>query len=231
MPLAESKRGRSTAILSEVAKRFGYKLEAFADGGIRAAVDAARSVTGNTYLWGGTGPTGFDCSGFMGWLQQILMGASPASAAGKRLYTTYSLLDGATSGLVRGAGPAGTAFVVGVSQEHMAGTLAGQPVESGGAHGTSRIGAPAVGRSTASSGPCSICRTNWSRVVSVPVSVALSLARSRSGRRRINWIWSLLVSRCSRRRNPATRCMGRRRSLTPTGSRRICRAACRVEGA
>ncbi|ORM21769.1 tape measure protein [Prescottella equi] len=145
IPLAESKRGRSTAILSEVAKRFGYKLEAFADGGIRAAVDAARSVTGNTYLWGGTGPTGFDCSGFMGWLQQILMGASPASAAGKRLYTTYSLLDGATSGLVRGAGPAGTAFVVGVSQEHMAGTLAGQPVESGGAHGTSRIGAPAVG--------------------------------------------------------------------------------------
>ncbi|MBM4644217.1 hypothetical protein GS464_16590 [Rhodococcus hoagii] len=211
-------------MLSEVAKRFGYKLEAFADGGIRAAVDAARSVTGNTYLWGGTGPTGFDCSGFMGWLQQILMGASPASAAGKRLYTTYSLLDGATSGLVRGAGPQ---VPLSLSASHRNTWPALSPVSL-----SSQVartappasGPPRLGRSTASSGPCSICRTNWSRVVSVP-SVALSLARSRSGRRRINWIWSLLVSRCSRRRNPATRCMGRRRSLTPTGSRRICRCS------
>lgn len=35
LPLAPAKRGRSTAILEEVARRFGYRLEAFANGGIR----------------------------------------------------------------------------------------------------------------------------------------------------------------------------------------------------
>lgn len=145
IPLAESKRGRSVQILSEVADRFGMRLESYADGGIRRAMDAAYAGTGKTYLWGGTGPNGWDCSGWVGYLQQILMGLDPASAAGRRLYTTYSLLGGSTAGLEPGAGPAGTVFIVGTSDEHMAATLNGQPVESGGAHGTSRIGAPAVG--------------------------------------------------------------------------------------
>ena len=35
IPLAQSKRGRSTAILGEVARRFGYGLTAYANGGIR----------------------------------------------------------------------------------------------------------------------------------------------------------------------------------------------------
>ncbi|MFJ6293190.1 phage tail tape measure protein [Streptomyces griseoviridis] len=35
LPLAPAKRGRSTRILEEVAKRFGYRLEKFANGGIR----------------------------------------------------------------------------------------------------------------------------------------------------------------------------------------------------
>lgn len=145
IPLAESKRGRSTQILAEVADRFGMRLESYADGGIRRAMDAAYAGTGKTYVWGGTGPDGWDCSGWVGYLQQILMGLAPSEAAGRRLYTTYSLLGGSTAGLVSGAGPAGTVFVVGVSDEHMAATLNGQPVESGGSHGTSRIGAPAVG--------------------------------------------------------------------------------------
>ncbi|MFE6923985.1 tape measure protein [Nocardia sp. NPDC057663] len=114
---------------------------AFAAGGtpdyVTKAVSAARSVEGNLYDWGGVGPTRFDCSGFVGWLQQILMGVE---APTKRLYTTMSLLDGATSGLESGLGPAGTWFKVGVSQDHMAGTLAGLAVESGGAFGTSGVG-------------------------------------------------------------------------------------------
>ncbi|APE35910.1 hypothetical protein BOX37_20390 [Nocardia mangyaensis] len=123
------------------------RLPAFAEGGtvptgVSRALSRLRSVTGNIYEWGGTGPTNFDCSGLVGWAQQLLMGiAAPIG----RLYTTYSLLDGATADLVRGLGPAGTWFRVGVNQEHMAATLAGQPVEAGGSHGTSRIGAPAVG--------------------------------------------------------------------------------------
>ncbi|WP_174551029.1 NlpC/P60 family protein, partial [Nocardia farcinica] len=110
--------------------------------GVQKAVEAARSVEGNKYVWGGTGPTNFDCSGFVGWLQQILMGIEGST---KRLYTTYSLLDGSTAGLEPGLGPSGTYFRVGVSQEHMAATLAGQPVESGGAHGTSGIGGSRAG--------------------------------------------------------------------------------------
>ncbi|MDM7488707.1 tape measure protein [Rhodococcus sp. CSLK01-03] len=145
IPLSPSKRGRSTAILAEVADRFGMRLESYANGGIRAAMDAAYAGNGAEYVWGGTGPSGWDCSGWVGYIQQILMGLSAAEAAGTRLYTTYSLLGGSTSGLEPGAGPAGTAFVVGTSDEHMAASLNGTPLESGGAHGTSRIGPPAVG--------------------------------------------------------------------------------------
>ncbi|WFR71595.1 hypothetical protein P9209_22545 [Prescottella defluvii] len=124
------------------------KLPGYAEGGkvngIQAALNAGRTNV-KTYLWGGTGPGGWDCSGWVGWLQQIVMGASQAEAAGKRLYTTYSLLGGSLAGLRPGLGPAGTQFQVGVSQEHMAATIAGLPAESGGSHGDSRIGAPAVG--------------------------------------------------------------------------------------
>ncbi|EME14811.1 tape measure protein [Rhodococcus triatomae] len=114
----------------------------FATGGaVGRAIDAARSVTGNKYDWGGTGPTNFDCSGFVGWLQQILMGIEGST---KRLYTTYSLIDGNLAGLVPGLNP-NSPFNVGVSQEHMAATLAGQNVESGGANGTSGIGSDRAG--------------------------------------------------------------------------------------
>lgn len=112
-----------------------------AGGIVGTAVDAARSVTGVKYKWGGVGPDGFDCSGFVGWLQQILMGFGKATS---RIYTTYSLIGGATAGLAKGLNSA-SPFNVGVSEEHMAATLDGQPVESGGSHGDSRIGAPAVG--------------------------------------------------------------------------------------
>lgn len=147
IPMAMSKRGRSTSILADVAQRFGYGLTKYAEGGIngiQAALNAGRTNV-KTYLWGGTGMSGWDCSGWVGWLQQIVMGASQAEAAGKRLYTTYSLLGGSLAGLRPGLGPAGTQFQVGVSQEHMAATIAGHPAESGGSHGDSRIGAPAVG--------------------------------------------------------------------------------------
>lgn len=42
IPLAESKRGRSTSILSEVAEQFGYRLEKFASGGVRREARQAR---------------------------------------------------------------------------------------------------------------------------------------------------------------------------------------------
>lgn len=117
-------------------------LPRFAEGGrngIEAGLAAGRSVEGNKYLWGGTGPTQFDCSGFVGWLQQIVMGITGSV---KRLYTTYDFFNGrgGVAGLQAGLGPAGTQFQVGISKEHMAATIAGMSAESGGAHGTSGIG-------------------------------------------------------------------------------------------
>jgi len=115
-------------------------LPGFAEGGrngIQAALSAGKSVDGNTYLWGATGPERFDCSGFVGWLQQIVMGVVGSV---KRLYTTHDLMGSSgVAGLQPGLGPAGTQFQVGVSADHMAATIAGHSAESGGAHGTSGI--------------------------------------------------------------------------------------------
>ncbi|MEH6805009.1 MAG: tape measure protein [Rhodococcus erythropolis] len=125
-------------------------LPAYAEGGrngITNALSAAMSVNGNKYLWGGTGPTNFDCSGFVGWLHQIVMGVTGSI---KRLYTTYNLMGSSgVGGLQPGLGPAGTQFQVGVSQEHMAATVGGHSAESGGAHGTSGLD---NGRANAQSG-------------------------------------------------------------------------------
>ncbi|MGW0245052.1 tape measure protein [Nocardia goodfellowii] len=110
--------------------------------GIQEAVSAAQAMEGNKYEWGGIGPSNFDCSGFVGFLQQVAMGLGRVV---KRLYTTHTLLGGATAGLEAGLGPSGTLFQVGVSREHMAATIAGRPVESGGAHGTSGIGGTRAG--------------------------------------------------------------------------------------
>ncbi|MEU1293063.1 phage tail tape measure protein [Streptomyces sp. NPDC005840] len=50
LPLAPAKRGRSTAILEEVAKRFGYRLERFANGGVT-------SFAGGGFTYTPTEPT------------------------------------------------------------------------------------------------------------------------------------------------------------------------------
>ncbi|MGO4205186.1 tape measure protein [Rhodococcus sp. TAF43] len=180
IPLAQSKRGRSTSILADVAARFGYGLTAFAEGGIngiQAALNAGRSNNGVKYLWGGTGPNGWDCSGWVGWLQQIAMGIVGST---KRLYTTYSLLDGSLAGLQRGLGPAGTQFQVGVSQEHMAATVGGQPAESGGSHGDSRIGAPAVGATDSQF-------TNWFHLPNSMIAGGVANSFTPGDRRAVEW--------------------------------------------
>jgi hypothetical protein len=101
--------------------------------GIQRALAFARSQVGKPYVWGGVGPGGYDCSGFMSALTNVIQGRSPYS----RRFTTFSFTGSKN-------GPAGfqrnvrSGFTVGVTNAgvgHMAGTLAGVNVESSGSRG------------------------------------------------------------------------------------------------
>lgn len=92
----------------------------------------ARNQAGKPYIWGGVGPTGYDCSGFMSAIVNVLRGENPH----RRLFTTFSFSPGrGVAGFVPGAR---SGFEVGVTNAgvgHMAGTLNGVNVESRGSSG------------------------------------------------------------------------------------------------
>jgi hypothetical protein len=101
--------------------------------GVQRALAFARAQSGKPYVWGGVGPGGYDCSGFMSAITNVIQGKSPHS----RRFTTFSF-TGAENG------PAGfrkglrSGFTVGVTNAgvgHMAGTLGGVNVESSGSRG------------------------------------------------------------------------------------------------
>ena len=159
IPLADSKRGRSEKILSQVADRFGYKLEAFADGGIRGADEMldfvwartgdgqSRPLEGAPYVWGGV--NWGDCSGAMAAIARFAVGLAPFAgrfATGNQREALMGMgfqLGSGTSGDLRlgwlNGGPGGG---------HTAGTLPdGTNVEMGGARGNGQIGGGAAGAS------------------------------------------------------------------------------------
>jgi hypothetical protein len=95
--------------------------------GLGGALGFARSQAGKPYVWGGVGPGGYDCSGFMSALTNVILGRSPH----RRLFATGSF---PTSMFAPGMG----AFSIGSfrgNPGHMAGTLNGVPVESRGGRG------------------------------------------------------------------------------------------------
>lgn len=101
--------------------------------GMEKALKFARSQAGKPYIWGGVGPAGYDCSGFMSAITNIIQGRSPYS----RRFTTFSFTGAKAgpAGFVRGAR---SGFGVGVTNAglgHMAGTLLGHAVESSGSYG------------------------------------------------------------------------------------------------
>lgn len=106
--------------------------QGFSLGGLVNAERVGRENDGLPYITGAR-----DCSMWVSWMVQAAKG-QPL----QRLFTTYSLLDGQTGGLVPGGSP-GDALVVGTSQEHMAATImtANGPVdtESGGDSSPSQV--------------------------------------------------------------------------------------------
>jgi SLT domain-containing protein/phage-related protein len=91
-------------------------------GGVIKAQQFARSMAGKPYIWGGTGPAGMDCSGYMGAITHVLRGQNPFS--GRIGVARSQPWPGFRPGL-------GSAFATGFNQTHTAGTLGGVNVESG----------------------------------------------------------------------------------------------------
>ncbi|GGY88578.1 hypothetical protein CP967_31135 [Streptomyces nitrosporeus] len=103
-----------------------------AKGSVGKALAWAKTQDPKPYVWGGTGPDGFDCSGFMSSIQKVIMGQNPHG----RLWSTFSFQgDNAPAGWVRNLK---SPFMVGITNQgvgHTAGTLAGVNVESRGGDG------------------------------------------------------------------------------------------------
>ena len=154
IPMSPSKRGRSTLILSEVARQFGYSLNKMQDGGITAneLKRFASQISGRTYQWGaGNGDTfDTDCSGAQSFLANFVTGGtgrfSTASASGAL----------AARGFQMGDPPQGvSAYWVGWRTDgpgggHMAGTVldpygGNVNVEMGGRAGNGQFGGSAEG--------------------------------------------------------------------------------------
>lgn len=100
--------------------------------GFKSALSFAKSQAGKPYIWGGVGPKGYDCSGFMSAIENIIRGLKPYS----RRWATGAF-RGATApaGWVRGAN---SPFRVGITNAgvgHTAGTLNGVNVEARGGDG------------------------------------------------------------------------------------------------
>ncbi|MFI6032947.1 phage tail tape measure protein [Streptomyces sp. NPDC051315] len=100
-------------------------------GGYQRALSWARAQNGKPYIWGGVGPAGFDCSGFMGAIEGVIRGQRP----NVRRWATGAFGSSGPAGWVRGAR---SPFMIGITNAgvgHTAGTLNGVNVESRGGDG------------------------------------------------------------------------------------------------
>jgi tape measure domain-containing protein len=152
IPLAPSKRSRSTAILREVARRFG--INSFAEGGI--TVDelkaAVSGIEGQTYGWGAPAGPNSDCSGAQSWVANMVSGgtgrfatAGESGALAARGFQMGDPPPGIAAYWVgwRNGGPGGG---------HTAGTIVDPEggnvnVEMGGKRGNGQFGGGAAGAS------------------------------------------------------------------------------------
>jgi TP901 family phage tail tape measure protein len=115
-------------------------LRGYMDGGAvvagpyEKALQFAKRESGKPYIFGSAGPRGYDCSGFMAAIQNVIEGKHPY----RRRYSTPAFHGGSAQGFTRGKK---SPFMVGVNPApgksgHMAGTLLGVNVESSGGRGT-----------------------------------------------------------------------------------------------
>lgn len=133
-------RGEPEALQATGARRFRRGgLVADTGSALNAAllrgIAFAKAQHGKPYIWGGVGPRGFDCSGFMSAITNVLRGEHPYRRLGVARSQPW---PGFRSGL-------GSAFATGYSTPHTAGTLGGTNVESGGSPSRVKFGVGAAG--------------------------------------------------------------------------------------
>jgi hypothetical protein len=131
---ARSYNSSITAMAQKVAK----SLEPVT--GMIGALAFAKSQVGKPYIWGGVGPRGYDCSGFMSAITNVIRGRSPYSRVGSTASFPWGGFAGGYGAFTIGSTPN-----AGGGIGHMAGTLLGVNVESTGDH--VRIGSAARGAS------------------------------------------------------------------------------------
>ena len=103
------------------------RIQHFAEGGAVLPTDSvaraqafARAQNGEPYVWGSSGPDGFDCSGF--WSAIINTIREPGTSPYRRLFNTASLIDGGWQnvGMLPGTGQVSVGAFKG-NPGHMAG--------------------------------------------------------------------------------------------------------------
>ncbi len=104
-----------------------------AGGAVTKALLFATSQVGKPYLWGGVGPDGYDCTGLLSAVANVALGLSPYS---RRFSTADFAPDRGAGGFLPGRD---STFVIGVSDAHAAGTLAGHNIESTTKNGISGV--------------------------------------------------------------------------------------------
>ncbi|OXM69623.1 phage tail tape measure protein [Amycolatopsis vastitatis] len=110
-----------------------------ANAAVARGLEFARAQAGKPYIWGGTGPVGYDCSGLLSAVSNVLRGDSPY----RRLGTAASQpWPGFAFGL-------GSAFATGYNSHHTAGTLAGVNLEAQTFNVPVKVGAGASGADSA----------------------------------------------------------------------------------
>jgi len=125
-------------VLSEAAKWvtravkgvFGF--DGQAPEGVSEVQQWIRAQAGKPYVWAAAGPHGYDCSGLVGAVYQLLRGGNPH----QRVFSTHNMADFFDPG--RGVYTVGWAHAGergGGSVGHTAGNLAGLPFESRGSRG------------------------------------------------------------------------------------------------
>lgn len=100
-------------------------------GRLGAALRFAKAQAGKPYVWGGVGPRGYDCSGLMSSIHNVIMGQNPY----RRRYTTHSFNGTMANGFRRNFPSPFTIGNTHASVGHMAGTLLRTNVESRGSAG------------------------------------------------------------------------------------------------